>query len=207
MPQTIQMPRGLRAAEITPTSFDETDNTIECCWSAGATVRRMSWMDGSYDEELVVSANAVRLDRLNAGAPLLDTHASWELKNQIGVVVPGTARIQAGKGLARVQLSAAPGDADIVAKIKTGIVRNISVGYLRHTVEKTERDGQVPLWRVVDWEPYEISAVPVPADAAAQFRAATGGTDLFPCAIRGASPAAVARLQLELARRRRLSAA
>jgi len=181
----INLPPATRDAELRAASFNEADNTIEVCWTTGATVRRMSWRDGAYDEELIVSPNAVRLERLNAGAPLLNTHSQWDLKDVIGAVVPGTARIEKGQGFARVALSKAPGDADIVQKIRDGIIRNISVGYIRHQIEKIEKDDETPIWRVVDWEPHEISAVPVPADAGSQFRAAAAGKEapLFPCAI------------------------
>lgn len=204
MPQILQLPPMIRSAELRAASFSEADNTIECCWTTGATVRRMSWMDGPYDEELVVSANAVRLGRLNAGAPLLDTHADFSLKNVLGAVVPGSARIEQGMGFARIQLSKAPGDADTISKIKDGVIRNISNGYVYHSVEKTERDGSVPLWRVVDWEPLELSAVPVPADPGSQFRSA--GADRAPptysCTIVGASAAEVARLKMRMTQRR-----
>ncbi len=204
MSQVIQLPPMLRSAELRASSFEEKDHTIECCWTTGATVRRVSWVDGAYDEELVVSANAVRLDRLNAGAPMLNTHAQWDLSSVIGSVMPGTARIETGKGLARVQLSRAPGDADIVQKIRDGIVRNISVGYIRHKIEKVEKNGETPLWRVVDWEPHEISAVPIPADAGSQFRAAPAGerSSLFPCSIVGLSAAAAARVRMQMSERR-----
>ncbi len=205
MPQTLQLPPRFFAAEIRAASFNADDNSIECVWTSGATVRRMSWMDGPYDEELVVSANAVRLARLNAGAPLLDTHMDYSVANVLGSVVPGSARIVGGQGVARVALSKAPGDADAVAKIRDGIVRNVSTGYVYHQVEKTERDGQVPLWRVVDWEPVELTACPVPADPSAQFRAADKQST-FPCTFRGATAAEIARLRLQLARRRRLVA-
>lgn len=170
--QTISLPRGTRAAELRPESFNPDDNTIEVCWTTGATVQRYSWIDGPYLEELVVDEASVRLDRLNAGASFLNTHGTWDLDDVIGAVVPGSARIENGKGLARIQLSNAPADADIVQKIRDGIIRNISVGYVRLKIQKTETaDGALPLWRVVDWEPTEISAVPVPADAGAQVRA------------------------------------
>jgi hypothetical protein len=107
---------------------------------------------------------------MNSGAPLLNTHSDWSLEDVIGSVVPGSARISGGRGLATVKLSSAAGDADTVIKIKTGIVRNISVGYVVHRVEIIERDRDVPIWRVVDWEPIEISAVPIPADPGAQVR-------------------------------------
>ena len=54
MSLVIEMPARFLAAEIRAASYSETDNAIDCVWTAGATVRRMSWMDGPYDEELVV---------------------------------------------------------------------------------------------------------------------------------------------------------
>src|SRR5213593_2803582 len=108
MERRIELPRATRGAEVRAQSFNEADNTIEVCWTTGATVRRRSWIDGPYDEELIVSANAVRLDRLNAGAPLLNTHSDWDLSDVIGSVVPGSATISKGQGIARVKLSSAP---------------------------------------------------------------------------------------------------
>ena len=51
----------------------------------------------------------------------------------------------------------------------------VSVGYLTHQVEIIERQGQIPIWRVVDWEPLELSAVAVPADVQAGFRSGQRG--------------------------------
>lgn len=184
MSQIIRLPQMVRDAEVREGSFDEASNTIDVIWTTGATVRRVSWMDGEFDEELIVSGNAIRLGRMNAGAPLLDTHGKWSLADVIGAVVPGTARIESGKGLAAVKLSAAPDALDRVARIKEGTVRNISVGYRIHAVEKKERSGSVPLHRVIDWEPWEISAVPIPADPGAQFRSADRAGELFDCEIR-----------------------
>lgn len=185
MKKTIMLPRQERGAEVRAASFNSDDNTIEVVFTTGATVRRRSWVDGTYDEELIVAPDAVRLDRLNLGAPFLNTHSDWSLSDVIGSVVPGTAKIVNGVGIARVKLSSAPSDADNIQKIKDGIVRNVSVGYVIHRVEKIETDGAaVPLWRVVDWEPYEISAVPVPADAGATIRSAgkpADGPRTFQC--------------------------
>ncbi|GJD67267.1 hypothetical protein MMMDOFMJ_0181 [Methylobacterium gnaphalii] len=89
--------------------------------------------------------------------------------------MPGTAKIEDGRGLATIKLSKAAGVADTVQKIGEGVIRNVSVGYWIHKVEKTEADdGTVARWDVVDWEPLEISAVPVPADAASQIRSEQG---------------------------------
>lgn len=171
MERRIDLPRQTRGAEFRALSFNGDDNSIDLIWTTGSTVRRRSWVDGPYDEQLVIEDSAVRLDRLNAGAPLLNTHSDWSLSDVLGSVVPGSARLQDGKGVATVMLSRSPGDADNVQKIRDGIVRNVSVGYMIHRVEKSEADdGTVPVWRVVDWEPIEISAVPVPADPGAQIR-------------------------------------
>lgn len=194
----LDLPLMRREAELRADTFNESDYTMDVCWTTGATGRRVTWADGVYDEELVVSADAVRLGRLNAGAPLLNTHASYDLGSVIGAVVPGSARLTNGIGMAKVQLSRAAGDADNVQKIRDRIIRNTSVGYIYHTVEKIERDGTVPLWRATDWEPYELSAVPIGFDPGAQFRSADIQTRLFPCRIVGADPSAVARARMRM---------
>lgn len=175
MHNTIELPRQVRGAEVRAQSFNEEANTIDIVWTTGARVRRYSWSDGPYDEELEVSASAVRLERLNAGAPFLNTHDSWSLENVIGNVVPGTARIENGLGVAKVQLSKREDAAGIVQDIRDGVIRNISVGYRIHRVLKEDSDDTQPaLFRVTDWEPLEISAVPIPADPGAQIRSDAG---------------------------------
>lgn len=185
MKTTISLPMMRRDGALTPSSFSATDNAVDLVFTTGATVRRakFSWNDGmqEFDEELVVNPTAVRLDRLNTGAPFLDTHAQYSLASVIGAVVPGSARISGGQGFARVQLSRAPDDAATVQKIADGIIRNVSVGYRIHGVERIEKDGQIPLVRVIDWEPFELSAVPIGADAGAGIRGAD--TTGFACLV------------------------
>jgi len=183
VPTSMTLPALAGAAEIRAASFDEAANTIEVVWTTGATVRRYSWSEGPYDEELVVTEGSVRLGRLNAGASFLNTHASGRLADVIGSVVPGSAKIEGGRGIASILLTTRADAQGIVADIRDGVIRNISVGYRYHRVEKTDgQDGDPALWRVTDWEPLEISAVPIPADPGAQIRSAepTGG---FPCAV------------------------
>ncbi|WP_165420908.1 HK97 family phage prohead protease [Rhizobium ruizarguesonis] len=167
----VELPPFGRDIEIRASSFEDASNSVEVIWTTGATVRRFDWRDENYyDEELLVDQSSVRLDRLNNGAPLLDTHDDWSLKSVIGSVVSGSAEIRSGKGFARVQLSVADEHAGIVKNIRAGVIRNISVGYRIHKIQKIENAGQTPVWRVIDWEPLELSAVPVPADTGAQIR-------------------------------------
>ncbi len=200
----IELPRRARPAEVRAQSFDEKANTVELVWTTGATVRRCSWIDGPYDEELVVGTKNVRLERLNGGAPFLNSHESWDLAGVLGSVVPKSARIESGVGVATVQLSRREDVAGIVQDIRDGIIRNVSVGYRYHKVEKTEKDdGSVPLWRVVDWEPLELSAVPIPADPGAQVRSEAGRKpEQFPCVVSRLAPAESLRVPGHIAIRR-----
>lgn len=204
----VELPPFGRDIEIRAASFDAASNSVEVIWTTGAKVRRYSWSEGAYyDEELVVTPQSVRLERLNGGAPFLDTHDDWSLASVIGTVVPGSAELRNGRGFARVSLSVAPEHAGIVANIKAGVIRNISVGYRIHTVEKTEGDfGSVAVWRVTDWEPLELSAVPVPADAGSQIRSGKGAKNeklISPCTFieagrRPVSSAAAARARMRM---------
>ncbi|WP_375455723.1 HK97 family phage prohead protease [uncultured Methylobacterium sp.] len=202
----LQLPREMRSVEVRAGSFDETANTIDIVWTTGAAVRRYDYRSStSYDEVLDLSPGAVRLERLNAGAPFLNTHGSYDLSQVLGSVVPGSAKIEGGRGLATILLSRAAGDADIVQKIRDGVIRNVSAGYIRHQIEKTESDdGAVAIWRVTDWEPCEISAVPIPADPGAQTRSAPAA-ELFPCVVtmpgrRAIADVARARLRMQARR-------
>lgn len=160
-------------------SWNEDERTIDVTWSTGARVLRFSWEAHQYvDEELDMSSNAVRLARLNAGAPVLDSHRAGSLGSQIGLVVPGSARLVGGRGLAKLRLSDRPELAGIIADIRAGIIRNLSIGYTVHRYEVDEKRGERPLWRAVDWEPFEVSFTPVPADPDAQTR---GQAEFLPC--------------------------
>ncbi len=94
-----------------------------------------------------------------------------DLDAVIGSVVPGSARIENGQGIARIRLSERDAVGDIWRDIEAGHIRAVSIGYQVHRFEISKPDGQRELWRAVDWTPFEISAVPVGADPAAGFRA------------------------------------
>jgi phage head maturation protease len=186
--RTLAAPRMMRAAEVRPSSYQEADNSIEIVWSTGAAGLRFDWYDGEYYiEELSLEPSAVRLDRLNAGACLLDSHDDYTLASVLGSVVPGTARIENGLGIARVRLATTPDVADTNQKIIDGHIRSVSVGYMVHTYLRTETEGEKPHLLATDWEPVELSMVAVPFDAGAQVRAQRTRQGGHTCTIRGAS--------------------
>lgn len=190
--ETRTLPIVTRELTIRADSFDEATNTVEVCWTTGARGTRMHW--GRYeliDEELATESSAVRLERLNRGGPVLNTHGRYELEDQIGVVAEGSARMIDGEGVASLRLSRRESVAGIVQDIRDGIIRNLSVGYRVHEYEVSEREGERPLYRAIDWEPYEISFVPVPFDMNAQVRSQEPAQGGHPCIIRRASPASI----------------
>lgn len=186
MERLVQAAPATRPVELQPASWNADARTIDVCWTTGARGARFDWSIGEeIEEELATGPRNVRLDRLNAGAPVLDTHARGNLAAQIGIVVPGSARMHGGRGFATLRLSDRPELASIVNDIAAGIIRNLSVGYRVHVYEIERRPGQPALYRATDWEPTEISFVPVPFDAGAQVRTGSAGT--MPCRLRTTS--------------------
>lgn len=169
--KTLETPMLSLRAAVRPGSVDIEQRTAELTWTTGAKGRRWSWDVGSYMEELDVSEQAVRLERLNNGAPLLNSHSAYDLGDVIGVVE--RAWIENGEGKALVRFSQRE-EADAVFRdVKDGILRNISVGYAVHRYEVAEEeDDKLPTYRAVDWEPMELSIVPIGFDDGAKIRSA-----------------------------------
>lgn len=161
-----------RSAAVAPASYSEADNTIDVIWTTGAPVNRYDLFGfGSYIETLDVAPASIRMDRLNAGAAFLDSHDQYELGAVLGSVVPGTARIAGGKGLATIRLADTADTADTITKLRAGHLHSVSVGYLVHTYQHLiDEDGGPDELRAIDWEPVEISLVSVPADPGAIVR-------------------------------------
>lgn len=163
------MPMQTRLAPIVAATAKDEARTIDVVFTTGARVRRFDWWTGKrYDEELEISAKACDLTRLNGGAPLLNTHGAYDLERVLGVVE--RAWIEGKEGMATIRFSERADVQPFWADVKSGIIRNVSIGYTTQRYEITEQEGKPPLYRAVEWQPYEISLVPVPADAGAGTR-------------------------------------
>lgn len=108
------------------------------------------------------SPTSIRLGRLTQSGPLLMDH---ETDDQIGVI----ESVQIGNdrvGRAVVRFGKSARAEEIFQDVLDGIRRNVSVGYMIHKAQLVETgDGEnADIYRVTDWEPYEISIVSVPAD-------------------------------------------
>lgn len=174
--ETRDLPVQVRAATLEPSTFNDETGTVEVVWTQGARIRRYDWWnDKHYEEELVVSPEAVDMTRFEAGTvQVLDGHRTY---GGVGAILGIAERgwIENGEGRAVIRLSQREELAGIVKDIKAGVIRAISFGYSvqRYEIVRAQdrTDGvNMDLYRAVAWTPQEISFVPVPADAGAGTR-------------------------------------
>ncbi|MFZ3141152.1 prohead protease/major capsid protein fusion protein [Polaromonas sp.] len=169
---------------------------FELVFSTGAPVRRYDWQNSRYYmEKLAVTPEAVNLDRLERGAPLLNSHLAWDLEDQIGVCDQPV--IANGIGTVQSQLSRRESVRGIVQDLEDRVIRNVSVGYVREAIEMVAPSEEAGMWvyRVTRWTPMEVSLVAIPADMDSQVRSEGGrltdneGRELrtYPCVITGAT--------------------
>jgi hypothetical protein len=174
----VELPLQTRVAPLA--GVDEKARTANLVWSTGARVRRQDfWSGEQFFEELSMDPAHIRMERLNRGAPLLNTHNRWDLEGVIGVVE--SASVSNGEGRAAVRFSERADVEPIFRDVASGIIRNVSVGYVVHRYERSTNDAGELVMRAVDWEPSELSLVPVGADSAAGVRSDTKKT--YPCVI------------------------
>ena len=159
----------VRAAPV-PSTFDETARTVDFIVSTGARGLRRQYWDEDYYEELEISETAIRLDRLNNGAPFLNAHGAWSVSSVLGVIERGW--IEEGKLMARVKFSGRDEIAPILQDVRDGVLPHVSVGYYVHQYDVMEKIGELDVRRAVDWEPAEVSLVPIAFDDGATVRAA-----------------------------------
>ena len=112
-------------------------------------------------EILDFTEESVDQSRLMASAPLLYNHNPDDV---LGVVEKSW--IDKKRGYVTVRLGKHERGEEILGLINDGILRNVSVGYSISKTEKEERkkDDDKEYYRVIGFQPAEISIVTVPAD-------------------------------------------
>ena len=122
----IALPLSFTRAAVA--GIDDGDRSVEVRWTTGAGVKRYDRARGEwFTEVLSLAPGHVRLDRLNGGAPVLDSHGSESLENVVGVVVEGSARILSpSDGRARLRFSRRPSVEPIWQDVRDRIIRSVS---------------------------------------------------------------------------------
>jgi hypothetical protein len=164
-----------------PASYDAEAGTVDVVWSTGAAVKRYDyWAERYYMEEL--DLRGADIARLQQGGPVLMDH--WaSVADLVGSVVPDSVRVDGTRGVARIRFDRTSEEGQRVeAKVAAGHLRHVSIGYRVSTWEKVRADNPDALDRYIAraWEPFEISFVPVPADAGAGTRGARGADTTAP---------------------------
>lgn len=166
------------APHVQPESIDAENRTVEVVFSTGARVTRyeIDWATYTvrkYYEEL--DLRGARLERLNTVGALLAEHSSrdgWDGRAFDGLI--GTvdrAWVADGAGRAIIRFDERERASEVFGLVQRKIVKAISVGYQVHKWDRSQTDPDgTPIRRAIDWEPYELSPVSVPADPGAQIR-------------------------------------
>ena len=142
-----------RNLNITSGNIDEEARTVDLSFSSEVAVARYFG-----NEILDHDPKSVNLSRLNNGAAVLEDHYG----SQIGKVV--SAKIEDGRGIAKLKFSSVGKGANIFTDIVEGIRENISVGYSLNDLTRVDDIEGEPTFRSMNWMPFEISVVGTPAD-------------------------------------------
>jgi hypothetical protein len=171
----IDLPKMQIRADLVPSSFNKEKRTIDVTWGVGKKGLRWSPEIGYFYEELSMDPSHVDMSRLASGnSPFKDNH-QYGNDAVIGRVL--SAKITNGVGGATVCLMD-PAElrnddaADTIKKVETGFLPNTSIGYNVFQYDRQPIvDGEdIPTYLATNWQPTEISTVPVGFDDEAVVR-------------------------------------
>ena len=141
----------LKRAEVADFQVSEDERSIEFPFSSEYPVARYFG-----NEILAHTREAVDLARLEDGAPLLFNHDPAKV---IGVVERAWIDGKKKRGYVAVKFSRNAFAQEVLADVRDGVLRNVSVGYQIVDMEQRGED-----FVATRWSPYEVSVVSIPAD-------------------------------------------
>ena len=175
----LMLPKLRAEVLVAPETLNEKARTVEVIFYSGAAVERIPLFDDPYTLSFSLDPKAVRLARFNAGAPLVDNHDAYGSVGDVVLGVVDRAWLEKDGGHAVVRFSSRESVTPIFNDVKDGVLRNFSMGVRVHQMrDVTEKGDKQKRLLAVDWEPHELSIVPVSADPGAQ---ALAQTERFQC--------------------------
>ena len=155
-------------ADIGSSAIDQKARTVRLTWGTTYPVTRSAWGE-RFSEVLSFENGHVDLSRLNGGPFLID-HEN-RVESTIGRIEKVWIENGEGRAIARIDTDAR--SEAVWAKIQSGTINSVSVGYRVDKYEIEERDGELPVYRATKWTPMEVSAVASPADPNSGIRSRT----------------------------------
>lgn len=146
----------MRSLQVERAKVNEEERTVELAFASDAPYERWWGI-----EILDCTASAVNLERLNGRHPLLLNH---DTRQQIGVIEKAWVDTDR-KCRALVKFSRSALGQEIFQDVIDGIRELVSVGYSIDDMVLESRNDDTATYRVTRWTPFEVSIVPVPADA------------------------------------------
>jgi len=145
-----------------PETVNLEERTMEIVFTTGQSGRRYDFYnDVEYLEELEVTPDAVRTDRLDKGLSVIDNHDTF--RGVDGVFgITEDYRFENGTLIGTARFGADEDSDKKFTKAADGILRHVSLGYKVHKFQKFRgMNGDLDTYRAVDWEPTELSFTPV----------------------------------------------
>lgn len=150
----MEIPALYRTWTIERENVNVEARTVDLSFSSEQPVERF------FGAEILDHKRAsIRLDRLRSAAPLLMDHDGRDVVGVVEKVSIGDRR-----GRAVVRFGRGVHAEEIFADVQDGIRTNVSVGYKIHAMQLESSDNSGDVFRITDWEPFELSLVGVGAD-------------------------------------------
>lgn len=155
------------AASLSPETVSDDARSVEMLFYSGAKVERFDWANGEkYFLRLGIESGECQIEKLD-GAPLLDSHMDFSVKNVLGVITE--PRLEADGCHATAKFSDDPESDIIFRKVKNGTLRQVSVGAVIGHLKLESKEGETSSYLADSWYPREVSIVPLAADVGAHF--------------------------------------
>lgn len=158
-------------SQFSSKSINEEKGTIEVIMATDTrTVLAYHWEIGYYYEVLGFENGMVRTQRMETSMPIYDRHNTHSF--DLGKVDNGRVEGNSLVGTMRFDLEDENGlGKRAFGKFSRGFWTTVSIGYSVYKMRYMEDapDGK-PIYKVTDWEPYELSTAPIPADIEAKVR-------------------------------------
>jgi len=137
-------------------SVEGDDRILEFSFSSETPIDRYN-----YIEILDHNPESVRLQRLQTDAQVLFNHDPDRI---IGVVLDPYIDTKVRKCKGKVKFSRSPEGEINYQDVLDGIRKNVSISYMIYDLRQESEVNGKPVYRITDWEPYEVSIVSIPAD-------------------------------------------